>query len=57
MAHILIIDDNYEILEMLKTILGQRETHQISLSANGKDGLAQALKERIQIRQIWASSS
>jgi len=45
MTHILIIDDNYEMLEMLKTILGQRETYQISLSANGKDGLAKALKE------------
>ncbi len=45
MARILIIDDSYDMLEMLKVILGQEGEHQVSLSPNGKDGLAQALKE------------
>ncbi|MEA3310519.1 MAG: response regulator [Chloroflexota bacterium] len=45
MARILIIDDSYDMLELLKAILVQDGKHQVSLSPNGKDGLAQALKE------------
>ena len=46
MAHILIIDDSYDMLELLKAILTQDKKHKISLKANGKDGLALALTEK-----------
>jgi len=43
MARILVIDDNAELLDLLRMLLEQRGGHQTVLSANGADGLAQAL--------------
>ncbi|MEA3339133.1 MAG: response regulator [Chloroflexota bacterium] len=45
MAKILIIDDNTELLELLQVLLEQRGGHQTILSADGTDGLAQALAD------------
>jgi pilus assembly protein CpaE len=45
MANILIIDDDSEFLEMLNLLLGERGGHQVTLSADGAEGLAQALAD------------
>jgi len=45
MAKILIIDDNTELLELLQVLLEQQGGHQAILSADGTDGLAQALAD------------
>jgi len=45
MAKILVIDDEAELLEMMRLVLERREGHQVNLSADGEDGLAQALAE------------
>jgi len=45
MAKILVIDDNTELLELLRVLLEQRGGHQTMLSADGTDGLAQALAD------------
>jgi len=45
MAKILIVDDDSEFLEMLRLLLGERENHQVILSADGKEGLAKALAD------------
>jgi len=45
MAKILVIDDNAELLEMIQLLLEQRGGHQAILSADGADGLAQALAD------------
>lgn len=46
MASILVIDDNYDMLEMLRIALSHRGGHKVSLSANGEDGLKLAKSER-----------
>lgn len=43
MASILVIDDDVEILEMLRLLLEKREGHEVLLSASGKDGLSKAI--------------
>jgi len=45
MAKILVIDDNAELLEMIQLLLEQRGRHQAILSADGANGLAQALAD------------
>ena len=45
MAKILIIDDEADLLDMMRLILKQRGGHQVVLSADGADGLAQALSD------------
>ncbi|MBE9508122.1 MAG: response regulator [Chloroflexi bacterium] len=45
MAKILVIDDDSELLEMISLLLGQREGHELTLSADGAEGLAQALAD------------
>lgn len=45
MARILIIDDDVELLELARVVIGQRGRHQVSLCADGADGLAQALAD------------
>ncbi len=45
MANILVIDDNSELLEMIRLLLEQRGGHQTVLSADGADGLAKALAD------------
>ncbi|MBU0704717.1 MAG: response regulator [Chloroflexi bacterium] len=45
MAKILVIDDNTELLDLLRVLLEQRGGHQTILSADGTDGLAQALAD------------
>ena len=42
MASILVIDDNYDMLEMLRIALEHKGGHEVFLSAEGKDGLASA---------------
>ena len=44
MARILVIDDDSEYLEMIDLLL-QRSGHQVSLSAEGQEGLVMALAE------------
>ncbi|RLD09673.1 MAG: hypothetical protein DRI56_03935 [Chloroflexota bacterium] len=46
MASILVIDDNYDMLEMLRIALSHRGGHRVSLCANGEDGLKLAKSER-----------
>ncbi len=43
MAKILVIDDEADLLEMMRLVLQQRGGHQVVLSAEGRDGLAKAL--------------
>ncbi len=43
MAKILVIDDEADLLEMMRLVLQQRGGHQVVLSAEGHDGLAKAL--------------
>ncbi|HEY73813.1 MAG TPA: response regulator [Thermoflexia bacterium] len=45
MAKILVIDDNTELLDLLRVLLEQRGGHQTVLSADGTDGLLQALAD------------
>jgi len=45
MAKILVIDDNVDLLETVRHILEQRGDHQATVSANGTDGLNQALAQ------------
>ena len=45
MANILVIDDNAELLRMIRLLLEQRGGHQAMLSADGADGLAKALAD------------
>lgn len=46
MASILVIDDNYDMLEMLRIALASRGGYEVHLSANGEDGLALAKSEQ-----------
>ena len=43
MARILVIDDEADLLEMMRLVLEQRGGHQAVLAAEGRDGLAKAL--------------
>ncbi len=43
MANILVIDDNADLLRMLKLILQERGNHEVVLSSDGADGLSRAL--------------
>jgi CheY-like chemotaxis protein len=43
MAKILVIDDNADLLQMLRLILQERGNHEVILSADGADGLSRAL--------------
>jgi pilus assembly protein CpaE len=43
MAKILVIDDNADMLQMLRLILQERGKHEVTLSADGADGLSRAL--------------
>jgi pilus assembly protein CpaE len=45
MAKILVIDDNADLLQMLRLILQERGSHEVMLSADGADGLSRALTE------------
>lgn len=45
MAKILLVDDDPDFLEMLRLLLEQREGHQVTLCADGADGLAKALAD------------
>jgi pilus assembly protein CpaE len=45
MAKILVIDDEADLLEMMRLVLEQRGGHQTVLSAEGADGLAKALAD------------
>ena len=45
MASILVIDDDAELLEMIRRLLEQHGGHQAMLSADGADGLAKALAD------------
>ena len=45
MARILVIDDEADLLEMMRLVLEQRGGHQTVLSAEGPDGLAKALAD------------
>ncbi len=46
MARILVIDDNTDLLDMLKLILHRRGNHEVLLSPNSKEGLQLALEHR-----------
>ncbi len=43
MAKILVIDDNADLLQMVRMLLEQRGGHEVILSAEGEDGIAKAL--------------
>ena len=43
MAKILVIDDNVDLLQMMRLILQERGKHEVTLSADGADGLSRAL--------------
>jgi len=43
MAKILVIDDNADLLQMMRLILQERGKHEVILSADGADGLSRAL--------------
>ena len=43
MAKILVIDDNADLLQMLRLILQERGKHEVILSGDGADGLSRAL--------------
>lgn len=45
MASILIINDNYDTLEMMRVILGNQGGHAVSLSAGSLEGLKKAKSE------------
>ncbi len=42
MARILVIDDNADLLQMIRMLLEERGGHEVILSADGEDGLAKA---------------
>ena len=42
MARILVIDDNADLLQMIRLLLTERGGHEVVLSAEGADGLAKA---------------
>ncbi|MCS7179475.1 MAG: response regulator [Anaerolineae bacterium] len=42
MARILVVDDNAELLQMIRMLLEERGGHEVMLSAEGEDGLAKA---------------
>lgn len=43
MAQILVIDDNADLLQMMRLILQERGPHEVTLTADGADGLSRAL--------------
>ena len=45
MARILVIDDNTELLEMIRLLLEEQGGHEAILSADGAEGLAAALAD------------
>ena len=45
MARVLVIDDDVELLEMLRIALEQRGGHQTTLTADGEDGIAAAVAD------------
>ncbi|NLF00078.1 MAG: response regulator transcription factor, partial [Anaerolineales bacterium] len=45
MARVLIIDDDVELLDMLRMVLGQSGQHEVTLIADAADGLAKALSD------------
>lgn len=45
MARILVIDDDAELLELARLVIGRRGRHQVSLFADGAEGLASALSD------------
>lgn len=45
MARILVIDDNADLLQMVRLVLEERGNHEVILSADGRDGLAKALAD------------
>ena len=45
MASILVIDDNYDMLEMLRIALSHRGGHEVFLSTSGQEGLEMAKSE------------
>ena len=45
MAKILVIDDEADLLEMMRLVLQQRGGHEVVLSAEGHDGLAKAVAD------------
>jgi pilus assembly protein CpaE len=45
MAKILVIDDNADLLQMMRLILQERGGHEVILSADGADGLSRALTD------------
>jgi pilus assembly protein CpaE len=42
MARILVVDDNADLLQMIRMLLEERGGHEVMLSAEGEDGLAKA---------------
>ncbi|MGQ9710179.1 MAG: AAA family ATPase [Anaerolineae bacterium] len=42
MARILVVDDNADLLQMIRMLLEERGGHEVILSADGEDGLAKA---------------
>lgn len=42
MARILVVDDNADLLQMIRTLLEQRGNHEVILSADGEDALEKA---------------
>lgn len=42
MARILVVDDNADLLQMIRMLLQERGGHEVMLSAEGEDGLAKA---------------
>ena len=45
MAKILVIDDNADLLQMMRLILRDRGKHEVILSADGADGLSRAVTD------------
>ncbi|MBN2391064.1 MAG: response regulator, partial [Anaerolineae bacterium] len=45
MSRILIIDDNYDMLSMLKMILERQGKHEVIACTSGQEGLEAAFKE------------
>jgi pilus assembly protein CpaE len=43
MGKILVIDDNVDLLQMMRLILQERGNHEVTLTADGADGLSRAL--------------
>ena len=46
MARILVIDDNADLLQMIRMLLEERGKHEVVLSAEGQDGIEKALANR-----------